>query len=1107
MPGTVHALLVGIDAYPDPVHRLEGCRNDVDGLSEFLRLRVPAGQLRLRVLHDAEATREAVIDAFGSHLGQAGPDDTALFYFAGHGSREHAPPAFWTIEPDRLNQTLVMFDSRGPGGWDLADKELAVLLRALAARGPRIVVMLDACHSGSGTRQLTAGPRRKVRRFPLDARPRPLDSFLPEVQALVTASAPGASGWDLGGGARHILLAACRDDEEAEEYWDGTRAWGLFTHVLLQALAQAPGQPSYRALAALLRTQVLALGQQTPQLEATADADLDRAFLGDAIVPRAASFALQVDQGEWWMAAGSIHGVPAPVDGECTRVAVFQATADAAALARVGEALAQAELDTVQAARSRLRLLSGALVAGVAYQAVLCATPLRRHGVALDGTAAEVAAVRAALASAMWVRETVDSPDLRLDCAPGRFSFQRADGTEPTAPAASAAEAVRDLEHLARWQHFADLGNPLSRILDHEVELTVYAGKTGTDVLPLTDLRLAAQRDAQGRLQSPQFRIAVRNTGTRDLYVGLLALDELHACTSDLLVDGVRKLRPGDGPTWALDGKALQAAIPAALRAEGRTEARDLLKLIVSTQDFDIRHANLDPLRAPTLRQRAVPRPAAHMLDRLLARSQTRTISAAADDDMLADFGTRTFVVTTTEPGPGVPLGPTQPAEPVAGLRIAAHPTLRARVRLDSLAATRGEAGLPLLPPAWRSGDSGETVWFGNRRGGNGGLAVLVLDEVPDHRAVTPEQPLAITLPLDCGPADVVLPLAHDGEDYLVLGHGGRRAAGTVVLLSRLPHPVAERRRSLTGSIKILFRKFTSTVFGTDYAYPILAAARWEAGRQAQYDHDAARLRSAVQGAQRVVVFVHGIIGDTLAMGAHLPPRPGDLLLAFDYENLHTSIEENASRLQQRLADAGLGPGHGKHLVLVAHSMGGLVSRWFVEKLGGHQSVARVVLCGTPNAGSQWASIEDLVTGMASLALNGLTAMSWEATLVASLFSGLEKIDHSLDQMRPGSDFLQQLAALPDPGIPYTVIAGNTALAGAADGGRVQRVLKKVLHRTTDLAFLGAPNDMAASVASIGAVGRGWVQPPEVRVVPCDHVSYFASDAGLARLRNWLDVA
>src|SRR4051812_31182855 len=114
---TIYSLLVGIDDYPPPVPKLRGCVNDIREMQQYLELRVDPGGgkledfLKFRVLVNQEAPREAVIRAFREHLGKAGPEDIALFCYSGHGSQEQAPEAFWRIEPDRLDETLVLYDS------------------------------------------------------------------------------------------------------------------------------------------------------------------------------------------------------------------------------------------------------------------------------------------------------------------------------------------------------------------------------------------------------------------------------------------------------------------------------------------------------------------------------------------------------------------------------------------------------------------------------------------------------------------------------------------------------------------------------------------------------------------------------------------------------------------------------------------------------------------------------------------------------------------------------------------------------------------------------------------------------------------------------------
>src|SRR5215467_11562814 len=107
MARTVYSLLVGIDAYQAPVPSLNGCVNDVEAIGELLRHQVARDGLRLEpeTLTDQQATRQAVIERFRAHLGRAGAEDVALFYYSGHGSQEDAPPEFWRFEPDRLDET------------------------------------------------------------------------------------------------------------------------------------------------------------------------------------------------------------------------------------------------------------------------------------------------------------------------------------------------------------------------------------------------------------------------------------------------------------------------------------------------------------------------------------------------------------------------------------------------------------------------------------------------------------------------------------------------------------------------------------------------------------------------------------------------------------------------------------------------------------------------------------------------------------------------------------------------------------------------------------------------------------------------------------------
>ncbi len=149
------------------------------GLGRFLAILELARQAGAKVVFDSnyrprnwrgdlQRTRTVYIEAL-KRVDIALPtseDDVALFAYSGHGSQGAAPEEFWSVEPDRLNETLVLYDSRSPGQFDLADKELTVLIGQVAKAAKHFTAILDCCHSGSGTRDPEIEPVFAERRAP-----------------------------------------------------------------------------------------------------------------------------------------------------------------------------------------------------------------------------------------------------------------------------------------------------------------------------------------------------------------------------------------------------------------------------------------------------------------------------------------------------------------------------------------------------------------------------------------------------------------------------------------------------------------------------------------------------------------------------------------------------------------------------------------------------------------------------------------------------------------------------------------------------------------------------------------------------------------------------
>lgn len=691
MSRTIYALFVGIDAYPPPVTPLRGCVNDVTRMRDLLAARLAGSQDRFAplLLADGQATRQGIIEAWRSHLGQAGPGDVALFYYSGHGSQENAPPEFWDFEPDRLNETLVCCDSRLPGGWDLADKELAQLISEVAANGPHFAVVLDCCHAGSGTRDAEDVTARQER---ADKRARPIASYIVTPQQAAGLQGQGAGAgtpampWAAIASGRHILLAACRPEQTAKETFfpgpAGVERRGAFSYYLQDTLQQSGAALSYRDLFKRVNALVpQRVADQHPQLEASEPADLAQPFLGGAIPAAPPTFTLSADKGLGWVVdAGAVHGIPQPAeDGDTTQLALFPFDAGPASLRDPRQALGQASVLQVHPGQSQVapaRLDGAALDYRTTYKAVVIATPLPPLPVAFEGDPAALDLVRRALAAAgpdggpsLLARESpeVAGAEYRLqaDADAGRYRIRRAAEALRLAVdtlglnAESATLVARRLEHIARWVSAARLSNPAAQLPRDAVRLEIYR-EWADGRLELLETAAGARYEYEQTAagwRKPHVRIRLTNTTDQDLFCILLALTEDYIIYPGLLHRGGVWLKAGQ-EAWAEENsrgqlrQSIPVHIPDELWRQGMTEARDILKLIVSTREADatlLQQGKL-PVTAIPPTTRAMPR-YRDSLSRLMARVHTRSYGDdASSADAYADWTTVEVATTVVRP-------------------------------------------------------------------------------------------------------------------------------------------------------------------------------------------------------------------------------------------------------------------------------------------------------------------------------------------------------------------------------------------------------------------------------------------------------------------------
>ena len=295
------ALLIGINAYPNPANRLEGCVNDVYLVSSVLQECGYAPE-DIRVVLDERATTAGLLERFHWLLDDVQPGDERVLFYSGHGAQI---PAYGPRqEVDHLNECLVPYDFDWSPERPITDKQLVGFYSQLPYDS-RFAAIFDCCHSGGLARE--GGLRPRGIDPPDDIRHRALrwnrrlemweERRLPTANRSLVGSPQfvGKSGatYRIGRGVslrglpnraydreraalRHrgpylpIIIEACREEELSYEYRDGATSYGAFTYSLAKELRrsrQGQRNPSFRRLVALTTRRLQALQyEQTPSL-------------------------------------------------------------------------------------------------------------------------------------------------------------------------------------------------------------------------------------------------------------------------------------------------------------------------------------------------------------------------------------------------------------------------------------------------------------------------------------------------------------------------------------------------------------------------------------------------------------------------------------------------------------------------------------------------------------------------------------------------------------------------------------------------------------------------------------------------------------------------
>ncbi|KAI7760683.1 hypothetical protein LZL87_007895 [Fusarium oxysporum] len=600
-----HAILIGIDAYPDRYKSsLKGCVRDTQQMRSLLEQQ--PFHINIQTLTATQSsdssntgpvedpatlpTYDNVVKAFRDLTCAAQSGDYIYIHYSGHGTRIAPTAKAFSNQHTGDLAIALLGGENGDEVRPLGGYKLAVALNAMVLRGLVVTVVLDCCFAASIYR-LDRSDIRFLRIDPELASAYFDDKSLAEQDGETPDSdyrdASMLPSWLINPNG-YALLAACGPHEEAGEIIHKGESHGALSHFLNLSLRDGGLNRKHKNIFYRLSSKFRGHSiQQNPALYG----NKDQGFFGENTFTNSRSMVLVVKNGQQFaLQAGQAHGVsdgdefvlyPSTVleNNEAFHTNLIKTT-----VARAGPLTSLLRLDESTAAttendwvaepqtRRALSKFSVSFSDSISTQDIWLEA-LRRHGM----THAE---------------ENGLTSCFHVDAIHDEYKLLTPNGEEvtnlPPLPqnTTTADDVAAVLEHLARYNLVKNLSNAFVEE-DFRASFDINVVRAGDHFGP--DTLVNVEQDSG---KASMFELKLQNHGTNVLYLYILDLGPLWQI-EDIYCGSYAVVPPYDKNERFMTGhftKKFRTMVPDELKKRGIEECNDTLKVLVTSQptSFDL---------------------------------------------------------------------------------------------------------------------------------------------------------------------------------------------------------------------------------------------------------------------------------------------------------------------------------------------------------------------------------------------------------------------------------------------------------------------------------------------------------------------------------------